>query len=129
VHPGRTVVLTRRDVIAAVCLLAILAAHSARSEQGRARRISFSILEDYDKEEDLAEVAKDFAPFRELGITAWRGSFGWDDYEPSRGHYVFRWLTSSPISQVVTACAEFSERTLSRVALHPNTARIFELTR
>src|SRR5436190_20611886 len=89
VHPGRTVVLLRRAVGAALCLLAILAAHSAGSEQGRAKRISFSILEDYDKVEDLAEVAKDFALFRELGITAWRGSFGWDDYEPSRGHYAF----------------------------------------
>ncbi|MBZ0157743.1 MAG: beta-galactosidase [Alphaproteobacteria bacterium] len=56
------------------------------------KRISFSILEDYDKGENLKEVAADFALFRELGVTTWRGSFGWDDYEPSRGNYDFAWL-------------------------------------
>jgi hypothetical protein len=56
------------------------------------KNISFSILEDYDKGEDLEQVAADFALFRELGITTWRGSFGWDDYEPSREVYDFAWL-------------------------------------
>jgi hypothetical protein len=50
------------------------------------------VLEDYDKGADLAEVARDFALFRELGVPAWRGSFGWDDYEPERGRYDFTWL-------------------------------------
>jgi hypothetical protein len=54
--------------------------------------VSFSILEDYDKGEDLDEVAEDFALMRELEITTWRGSFGWDDYEPVHGNYDFAWL-------------------------------------
>jgi polysaccharide biosynthesis protein PslG len=54
--------------------------------------ISFAILEDYDKGADLAEVARDFALFRELGITVWRGSFGWDDYEPTPRRYDLDWL-------------------------------------
>src|SRR4051794_33562577 len=29
---------------------------------------------------------------RELGILTWRGSFGWDDFEPDQGHYDFAWL-------------------------------------
>jgi hypothetical protein len=49
--------------------------------------VSFAILEDYDKGQDLREVARDFSRFRELGIVQWRGSFGWDDYEPSPGRY------------------------------------------
>src|SRR5919107_242319 len=54
--------------------------------------ISFAILEDYDKGESLTEVAKDFALFKELGVTVWRGSFGWDDYEPKSGQFDFAWL-------------------------------------
>ena len=56
------------------------------------RLLTFSILEDYDKNESLSDVEKDFTAFHELGITTWRGSFGWDDYEPSRGSYDFEWL-------------------------------------
>jgi polysaccharide biosynthesis protein PslG len=54
--------------------------------------ISFAILEDYDKGQDLAQVARDFSYFRELGVPVWRGSFGWDDYEPSPGRYDLEWL-------------------------------------
>ena len=54
--------------------------------------VSFAILEDWDKDADLADVARDFALFRELDVTTWRGSFGWDDYEPERGRYDFAWL-------------------------------------
>jgi polysaccharide biosynthesis protein PslG len=54
--------------------------------------ISFAVLEDYDKGADLDSVARDFALFRELGVPTWRGSFGWDDYEPERGKYDFAWL-------------------------------------
>ncbi len=54
--------------------------------------ISFAILEDYDKGDDLGEIARDFAAFRELGVSVWRGSFGWDDYEPAPGRFDFEWL-------------------------------------
>ncbi|HET6837814.1 MAG TPA: beta-galactosidase, partial [Gemmatimonadales bacterium] len=54
--------------------------------------ISFAILEDYDKGHDLGQIARDFTLFRELGIPVWRGSFGWDDYEPSPGQFDFDWL-------------------------------------
>ena len=57
-----------------------------------AKTLEFAILEDYDKGDDLAGVARDFRAFRELGITTWRGSFGWDDYEPSEGRFDFAWL-------------------------------------
>jgi len=56
------------------------------------KRVSFAILEDYDKGEDLREIAKDFALMRELEIDTLRCSFGWDDYEPVRGQYDFAWL-------------------------------------
>jgi polysaccharide biosynthesis protein PslG len=59
---------------------------------GIRKPVSFAILEDYDKGQDLREVARDFARFRELGIREWRGSFGWDDYEPEPGHYDLAWL-------------------------------------
>lgn len=61
---------------------------------GGAKTVSFSILEDYDKGDDLAEVARDFDLFRELKVTIWRGSFGWDDYEPEPGKYDLAWLHS-----------------------------------
>jgi hypothetical protein len=56
------------------------------------KRVTFSVLEDYDKGQDLAEVARDFDLFLDLGVTTWRGSFGWDDYEPAAGVYDFDWL-------------------------------------
>src|SRR3954469_16033715 len=77
----------------ALCLVTLLVcAPAVRTDEPPAKRIGFSILEDYDKGGDLADVARDFALFRELGITTWRGSFGWDDYEPTRRHYDFDWL-------------------------------------
>jgi hypothetical protein len=54
--------------------------------------VSFAILEDYDKNSDLAEVQADIALFKELEIATWRGSLGWDDYEPARGRVDFAWL-------------------------------------
>ena len=54
--------------------------------------VSFAILEDYDAGDDLAEVRADFELFERLEIRTWRGSFGWDDYEPRRGRYDFTWL-------------------------------------
>jgi hypothetical protein len=56
------------------------------------KAISFAILEDYDKGDSLSEVIKDFALFKELGVPVWRGSFGWDDYEPKPGKFDFGWL-------------------------------------
>ena len=56
------------------------------------KTLTFSILEDYDKGDALSEVARDFALFRELNVLTWRGSFGWDDYEPVRERYDFAWL-------------------------------------
>lgn len=56
------------------------------------KHIAFSILEDYDKGEDLDDIGKDFDLFKALGVTTWRGSFGWDDFEPSAGVYDFAWL-------------------------------------
>ena len=54
--------------------------------------VSFAILEDYDKGADLNDVALDFQLMNQLGIDQMRCSFGWDDYEPRRGHYDFIWL-------------------------------------
>lgn len=78
-------------VAALVCACAPLVAKTAETATF-AKRVSFAILEDYDKGEDLREVARDFALMNELGITIWRGSFGWDDYEPQRNRYDFVWL-------------------------------------
>lgn len=65
---------------------------SRAPERPAAKPISLAILEDYDKGQDLGDIARDFGLFRELGITTWRGSFGWDDYEPEPGRYDFAWL-------------------------------------
>jgi hypothetical protein len=69
-----------------------LFAIGATGRSPRSKPVSFAILEDYDKGADLRDVARDFELFEELGISTWRGSVGWDDYEPSRGRYDFEWL-------------------------------------
>ncbi len=56
------------------------------------RRIEFALLEDYDKGDDLGRVRADFEVMKDLGIRTWRGSFGWDDYEPKPGVYDLDWL-------------------------------------
>ncbi|MBJ6752742.1 beta-galactosidase [Geomonas sp. Red421] len=56
------------------------------------KRISFAILQDYPKGESLKEVAGDFQIMKELGVTTWRGSFSWIDYEPQRGRFDYAWL-------------------------------------
>jgi polysaccharide biosynthesis protein PslG len=58
----------------------------------RTKPLAFAVLQDYDKGTPLDSVARDFARIRELGADTWRGSFGWDDYEPARGQYDFAWL-------------------------------------
>jgi hypothetical protein len=65
---------------------------SPPADRASQKRLTFSILEDYDKGQDLSDVARDFDLFAELGVMTWRGSFGWDDYEPARGKYDFEWL-------------------------------------
>jgi hypothetical protein len=56
------------------------------------KTLTFSILEDYDKGDDLSDIVRDFELFAELNVRTWRGSFGWDDYEPEQGRYDFSWL-------------------------------------
>jgi polysaccharide biosynthesis protein PslG len=63
-----------------------------RSDRRITKPVSFAILEDYDKGESLDDIERDFQLFGELDIRTWRGSIGWDDYEPSRGQYDFDWL-------------------------------------
>jgi hypothetical protein len=57
-----------------------------------AKPVAFAVLQDYDKGTPLDSIARDFALIRRLGADTWRGSFGWDDYEPERGVYDFAWL-------------------------------------
>ena len=64
----------------------------AAGPQGWTKPVSFSVLEDYDKGASLEEVARDFALMRELDVYTWRGSLGWDDYEPAPDQYEFAWL-------------------------------------
>src|SRR3954453_20949259 len=88
--PAARLIIVLALVADAACGRAV---HSRSQPQGSAqKRLAFSILEDYDKGDDLADVDKDFDLFRQLGVTTWRGSFGWDDYEPARGAYDFAWL-------------------------------------
>lgn len=56
------------------------------------KKISFSVLQDYPKGENLDDVRKDFRLIKELGVTTWRGSFSWIDYEPRAGKFDFTWL-------------------------------------
>ncbi len=56
------------------------------------KTVSFAICEDYDKGQNLKDIALDFELVKELGIDTMRVSFGWDDYEPTRGKYDFAWL-------------------------------------
>jgi len=56
------------------------------------KKISFSLLQDYPKGESLNEVLEDFRLMKELGVTTWRGSFSWIDYEPNAGKFDLSWL-------------------------------------
>jgi hypothetical protein len=75
-----------------VTLLTAAAPLAVRQPARITKPVSFAILEDYDKNDDLTEIGRDFALYQELEIDTWRGSFGWDDYEPARGKYDFAWL-------------------------------------
>ncbi|HSL22371.1 MAG TPA: hypothetical protein VK886_12615 [Vicinamibacterales bacterium] len=65
---------------------------SVLPDSPRSKPVSFAILEDYDKGEDLAEIERDFALFDELDIHTWRGSLAWDDYEPQHTTIDLDWL-------------------------------------
>jgi hypothetical protein len=86
--PGRSTVL----LLIAAAFTVTCRAGQDPPPAASGKRIEFSILEDYDKGDDLAEVARDFDLFTELGVKTWRGSFGWDDFEPTPGTYDFDWL-------------------------------------
>jgi polysaccharide biosynthesis protein PslG len=78
-------------IACALTLMLALSVLMVRSHDG-SKPVSFAILEDYDKGDSLQDVAADFRQFQALGIRTWRGSFGWDDYEPRAGSYDFAWL-------------------------------------
>lgn len=85
----------RRRAALVVLLLAIVAFSrvSTRAQPvHRWKPVSFEILEDWDKGDELGDVEADFRLFDQLGIHSWRGSLGWDDYEPQQGHDDFAWL-------------------------------------
>lgn len=88
--------LPKRGQGMALCLLLLLAACTAPSALlqplSKAKPVSFALLEDYDKGDDLAVIARDFVLMQELEIDTLRASFGWDDYEPEPGVYDFAWL-------------------------------------
>lgn len=73
------------------CAITLSPGSGAKSAS-RAKPLAFAVLQDYDKGTPLDSVARDFARIRELGADTWRGSFGWDDYEPTHGQYDFAWL-------------------------------------
>ncbi len=75
-----------------LCLSFLCLLPAAPLHAGVTKPVSFAVIEDYDKGADLNDVALDFQLLNELGIDQMRCSFGWDDYEPSRGHYDFAWL-------------------------------------
>jgi hypothetical protein len=79
-------------VWAIACAATPLLSQSGTAPDSRMKPVSFAILEDYDKGDPLLEVEADIALFKELEIATWRGSIGWDDFEPSRGEYDFEWL-------------------------------------
>jgi polysaccharide biosynthesis protein PslG len=96
---GREGERLKRYWLLAPALASCFAGRSPPDGQREAARtvtkpISFAILEDYDKGDDLRAIARDFSRFQELGIPEWRGSFGWDDYEPEPGRYDLAWLES-----------------------------------
>jgi polysaccharide biosynthesis protein PslG len=85
--------MMRRFWVLLVALAVVLSLLLGKAQQPRRfKPVSFALLEDYDKGEDLASVEADFKLFEALEIKTWRGSFGWDDYEPERGRDDYAWL-------------------------------------
>ena len=76
-----------------ILLLLIFSAGACLAAEGsKAKLITFAICEDYDKNQDLKDVAQDFKLVKQLGIDTMRVSFGWDDYEPENNKFDFAWL-------------------------------------
>ncbi len=85
----------RRSAVLIVVLAAVAAGRQASTADRGTRftkPFSFAVLEDYDKGDDLARVKADFGIIRDLGANTWRGSLGWDDYEPEPGHPDLAWV-------------------------------------
>jgi polysaccharide biosynthesis protein PslG len=76
----------------AAVLVAVAVLQGGAAPARTFKPVSFAILEDYDRDQDLADIDRDFDLFAELEIRTWRGSFGWDDYEPERGRIDLAWL-------------------------------------
>jgi hypothetical protein len=76
----------------AVLLLACATLPATAASSNVTKSVSYAILEDYDNHSDLNQVALDFDLMKAAGVDTWRGSIGWDDYEPQRGVYDFGWL-------------------------------------
>ena len=81
-------------IVALFASVALAAGNPHGKRPNVTKQISYALLEDYDKGTDLKQVALDFQLMKILGIDTWRGSFGWDDYEPQKGVYDFAWLHS-----------------------------------
>lgn len=81
-----------RPMAAALAALLLVASPVRTQESPAWKPVSFAILEDYDAGDDLDEVRRDFALFQQLEVRTWRGSVGWDDYEPARGRVDLAWL-------------------------------------
>jgi len=81
---------------------------------GRFKPVSFAVLEDYDKGDDLQDIARDFQLMNELEVDIMRCSFGWDDYETSPGQYDFAWL-----EQFVALAAQYNIKLRPYIAYTP----------
>jgi hypothetical protein len=80
-------------------LLAVLVCGCEQEESGpggirrpEPKQLTLAIRDDYDKGDDLEEIAKDFAPIEELGVDELFVNIGWDDYEPEQDRFDFEWL-------------------------------------
>jgi hypothetical protein len=116
VDEGETLTFAR-SVIALLLGCVVVWPALASKQQAGSKSVSFSILEDYDKGADLREIEADFRLFQALEIDTWRGSFGWDDYEPARGHFDFQWL-----QRFVETAARYQIRLRPYVAYTPDWA-------
>jgi hypothetical protein len=63
-----------------------------RASSARPKMLTLAVRDDYEKGDDLSQIARDFALCNELGVTEMFVNIGWDDYEPDRDTYDFAWL-------------------------------------
>ena len=94
--------------------IAATTGESATRNPGVPKNVSFAVLEDYDKGDDLDDIARDFQLMQELEVDVMRCSFGWDDYEPSPGKYDFAWL-----EQFVALAAQYNIKLRPYIAYTP----------